>query len=168
MDSSRRSPNMNTICYMRKNQCIIQIKQWFRFKWFTCFYNNASTFCNFSWNTFNMFNPNQLLDIGSIYMDGRTTFFFTLGSEYHKFVLSIFRDNLLAFNHSIILLNSLLITSDNSGKFFSLKNKLMSSGNKTENKILHTDAISFIYTKNSNGPYFDPCGTPHVINFISA
>ena len=97
MNSSSRAPNMNTICYMRKTQCIIQIKQCFRFKWFTCLYDNARTFCNFSWNTFNMFNPIQFivnydsqkfsvinfLDTGSIYMDGRTIFFYTLGSEYH-------------------------------------------------------------------------------------
>ena len=52
----------------------------------------------FSWNTFNMFKPIQFivnydsqkfsvinsLDTGSIYMDDKTTFFFTLGSEYHK------------------------------------------------------------------------------------
>ena len=43
----------------------------------------------------------------------------------------------------------------------------MSSANEIENKILETDAISFMYKKNSNGPNIDPCGTPHVINFIS-
>ena len=33
--------------------------------------------------------------------------------------------------------------------------------------MLDTDAISFMYDKNSIGPNIDLCGTPHVINVIS-
>ena len=55
--------------------------------------------------------------------------FLPLGLNIIKFVLSIFRDNLMACNHSIILLNSLLTTSDNSCKFFELLNNVVSSAN---------------------------------------
>ena len=50
-----------------------------------------------------------------IWMVGQLSFL-PLGLNIIKFVLSIFRDNLLALNHSIILLSSLLTTSDNSCK----------------------------------------------------
>ena len=81
-------------------------------------FNPIQFIVNYDSQKFSLIN---FLDTGSMYMDGRTTFFFLpLGLNIITIVLSIFRDNLLAFNHSIILLNSLLTTSDNSCKFFEL------------------------------------------------
>ena len=97
-----------------------------------------------------------------IWMVGQFSFL-PLGLNIIKLVLSIFRDSLLAFNHYINFLNSLLTTVASSCKLFELKNNVVSSANKMENR-LDTEAISFMY---SNGPRIDPCGTPHVISFIS-
>ena len=61
--------------------------------------------------------------------------FFPLGLNIIKFVLSILRDNRLAFNHFITLLSSLFITVDNSCKLLALQNNVVSSANKIEGEF---------------------------------
>ena len=58
--------------------------------------------------------------------------FFPLGLNITKFVLSILRDNRLAFNRFITLLSSLFITVDNSCKLLALQSNVVSSANKIE------------------------------------
>ena len=84
-----------------------------------------------------------------------------------KFVLSIFKDSLLAFSHCMILPSSLFTMAVSSCRFYELQNNVVSSANRIEERIFDTDAISLVYNKNNNGPSMDPCGTPQVIFFIS-
>ena len=79
-----------------------------------------------------------------IWMVGHLSFL-PFGLKIMKFVLSIFRDNRLAFNHLIIPLSSLLMTVDSSCKFFDLQNNVVSSSNNTEKRTRDTEAISFMY-----------------------
>ena len=56
-------------------------------------FNPIQFIVNYDSQKFSVIN---FLDTGSIYMDGRTNFFFTLGSEYHKmYVLSTSQKHLI-------------------------------------------------------------------------
>ena len=44
---------------------------------------------------------------------------------------------------------------------------LISSANKIYCNVSEARVISFIYTRNNNGPRMDPWGTPHPIVFKS-
>ena len=55
----------------------------------------------------------------------------------------------------------------NSCKLLALQNNVVSSANKIEKSAHDTEKISFMYSKNNNGPKIEPCGTPQVICFIS-
>ena len=101
-----------------------------------------------------------------IWMVGHCSFLL-IGLKIMKFVLSILRDNRFAFNHLIMLPSSLLMTVDNLCKFFDLQNNVVSSANKTEKRTRETEAISFMYNRNNNGPSIESCGTPQVICFTS-
>ena len=59
------------------------------------------------------------------------------------------------------------MTVDSSCKFFDLQNNVVSSANNTEKRTRDTEAISFMYIRNNKGPRIEPCGTLHVICFIS-
>ena len=86
-----------------------------------------------------------------IWMVGHSSFL-PFGLKITKLVLSIFRDNRLAFNHLIIPLSSLLMTVDSSCKFFYLQNNVVSSANDTEKRTCDSEAISFMYIRNNKGP----------------
>ena len=74
--------------------------------------------------------------------------FFPLGLNIIKFVLSILRDNRLAFHHLITLLSSLFITVDNSCKLLALQDNVVSSANRIGKSAQDTEAVSFMYSKN--------------------
>ena len=71
--------------------------------------------------------------------------FFPLGLNIIKFVLSLLRDNRLAYNHFITLLSSLFITVDNSCKLLALQNNVVSFANRIEKSAQDTEAISIMY-----------------------
>ena len=80
-------------------------------------------------------------------------------------------DNLLALNHFITLLSSLFITVDNSCKLLALQNNVVSSANKIETSAQDPEAISFMYSKNNNGPKIEPNQSrrsPKVVALFSA
>ena len=72
----------------------------------------------------------SLLDTRSIDINCRTDFIFPLVLNTMHFVLSILRDNQLAFSHLITLLSLLFITVDNSCKLLARQNNVVSFGNK--------------------------------------
>ena len=46
---------------------------------------------------------------------------------------------------------------------FPVKNKLLSSANKSKKADFAASGKSFMYIRNNNGPRIDPCGTPHLM-----
>ena len=78
-------------------------------------------------------------------------------------VFFIFSDNLFAFSHRSISVNSSFSKVCISSKFFPLRNKFVSSANSMGKLCLHTICKSLIYIRNSNCPSTEPCGTPHLI-----
>ena len=75
-----------------------------------------------------------------------------LGLKIMKFVLSILRDNRFAFNHFIMLPSSLLMTVDNSCKFFDLQNNIVSSANKTEKGLVKPERYHLCIMEIIMGP----------------
>ena len=80
-----------------------------------------------------------------------------------KWVLLIFKDNLLLLNHDETLINSKFIIFINSLKLLWDSKMLVSSANKTNDKMGEELTISLIYIKNNKGPRIEPCGTPQLI-----
>ena len=78
-------------------------------------------------------------------------------------VLSRFRDNKFALNHSFITANSEFIIFSICCTDFPVKNKLVSSANIIVDNILEAKLRSLIYIWNRTGPKIDPWGTPHLI-----
>ena len=104
-----RSPNMKTIWYMRKHQWIKQIKHFFVFKWFTSFYDTCNSsailweiyfICSGQFSLLSIINPrNFALSTYCIhYMNCRKYFTIHLGLNIYKNILSILKNNRLAFN----------------------------------------------------------------------
>ena len=118
----------------------------FRFKWFTSFYDNSSAFSNLTGNTFYMFKPIQFIVYYNYYY-----YYLLLGLIIRKFVLSILRDNRLAFNHFIMLPSSLLMTMDNSCKFFDLQNNAVSMSQMNAVFIVHCRHYTKILIKSPGG-----------------
>ena len=125
MNSSRRSLNMKTIYYMRNFSDSHDLRAFIMMPVPFAILREIHLICSIQFSFLSIMIPRNLASSTSwildpfIWMIGQL-YFLPLGLNIIKFVLSIFRDNLLAFNHSIILLNSLLTTSDNSCKFFEL------------------------------------------------
>ena len=100
-----------------------------------------------------------------IWILGRISLF-PLGLNSKEYALSIFKDSMLAFSHCMILPSSFFAIAVGSCRVYELKNNVVSSANRIEERIFDTDAISLMYNTNNNGPSMDPCGTPQVIFFI--
>ena len=86
-----------------------------------------------------------------------------LGVNNMKFVLSMLRDNLLAFTQQYTLPISTFIWLTTSFKFFPVQKRIVSSTKSIGIKRLETEGKSFIWIKNSKGPSIKPWGTPHFI-----
>ena len=82
-------------------------------------------------------------------------------------VYLIFKDNLLTFNHSLTLLNSVCIVMLRLFKQLLLQEIVVSSANSINDSNLLLFSMSFIYSGKRIGPRIDPCGTPFlkVISF---
>ena len=91
------------------------------------------------------------------------------GWKRTKLDLSIFKDNLLAHSHSLILyINRLFKIVSKDWKLLWEQNKInwnhqQKDGNQYQLQLLK----SLIYNKNSKGPRTDPWGTPQVIGWYS-
>ena len=83
-----------------------------------------------------------------------------------KCVFLIFKESLFAFNHKEISFNSLFMVLMIKSGSLPLINKLLSSANNIGNVHSQTEARSFMYIRNNRGPRIDPCGTPHLINWL--
>ena len=81
-------------------------------------------------------------------------------------VFLIFKDNLLTFNHLLILLNSVCIVMLRVFKQLLLQEIVVSSANSINDRNLLLFSMSFIYSRKRIGPRIDPCGTP-VLKVIS-
>ena len=75
-----------------------------------------------------------------IWMVGQTSFL-PLGLNIIKFVFSMLRESLLAFNHCMILPSALFTVTDNSYKLFELQSNVVSSANNTEERTFDTEEI---------------------------
>ena len=84
-----------------------------------------------------------------------------------KLVISIFKDNLLAFTKSKILNISSLTSRILSLRSVPVQNRLVSSAKSIGIKKLDTFVKSLIYKRKSKGPSIDPCGTPQLITLSS-
>ena len=93
------------------------------------------------------------------------SWFFPLGLNNIKLVLSTLRDSLLAFSQFSTLVSSVFIIFVSWVKFRELWNKVVSSANRIAVKKFDTDERSLIKIKNKSGPNIDPWGTPHFIGF---
>ena len=83
-----------------------------------------------------------------------------------KCVFLIFKDSLFAFNHKEISFNSVFRVFIIKSASLPLINRLLSSANNIGNVYGQTEARSFIHKRNNRRPRFDPCGTPHLINWL--
>jgi signal transduction histidine kinase len=93
-----------------------------------------------------------------IFISSLSFLFFDLKRK--NFVFSVLMDSLLAFNQLVILFISIWITSFNCLRHVWLKRMFVSSANNTIEISSLQNWISFIYSRNNNGPNTDPCGTP--------
>ena len=82
-------------------------------------------------------------------------------------VLDVFKESLFALNHSEIFSSSEFTFENNVLMFLPEKKRFVSSANRMNLRIAEEKHKSFIYTRNSNGPNIDPCGTPQLIHFNS-
>ena len=135
--SSYRPPNLAIIWSKRIYQWIIQIEQCLRLLRLAGLYYDVNTFNIIFGNTFNMFKAIQFIinycshkysainlhEIGCTNMDTRTNPIFPLGLNMTQHVLLMFRDNLLTFNHCLMLPNSV---------FTKLQHFVVSSANGIE------------------------------------
>ena len=78
-------------------------------------------------------------------------------------VFLIFKDNLLTFSHSEILLISVCIILLRVLKQLLLHEIVVSSANNINDSNLLLFSMSFIYSTMRIGPRIDPCGTPVLI-----
>ena len=79
------------------------------------------------------------------------------------FVLSMFRESLLALTHAYTLAIYLLISETISFRLYPVANRFVSSAKRIGMKYSETWGKSLIYNKKSKGPRMDPWGTPHLI-----
>ena len=77
------------------------------------------------------------------------------------------RDNLFDFSQIKSNSNSLLSKQVISFRSSPLSNTEVSSAYMMLNKQFEILHISFTYIINSKGPSIDPCGTPHLIGWVS-
>ena len=79
----------------------------------------------------------------------------------------IFKDNLLTFNHSLTLLNSVCIVMLSVFKQLLRQEIVVSSANSINDSNLLLFSMSFIYNRKRIGPRINPCVTPvfKVISF---
>ena len=69
---------------------------------------------------------------------------FPPGLNIMNIVLSMLRENLLAFNHCMLLLSSLFTVEDNPYKLLELANNVVSSAINTEERKFDTGNISYV------------------------
>ena len=85
------------------------------------------------------------------------------GVKSMKFVLSMFRERLLALTHAYMLGISLLISETISFRVYPVAKRFVSSAKRIGMKYSETWGKSLIYNKKNKGPRIDPWGTPHSI-----
>ena len=126
---------------------------------------------SFQNNFLSMITPRNLVLLVSLIISS-SMLIFKLGwglfllENIMKCVFMIFKDILFAFNHKENSFNSVFRVFKIKSASLPLINKLLPSANNIGNVYWQTEARWFIYNRNNREPRIDPCGTPHLINWL--